>query len=394
MACEEASHFQQLQERLEAIGSHYGALPVHDGLWESAAATAHSLPARLAVESCVHEARGLDRLPHTIQRFCNAGDHESAKLLETIYQVCAARCMLRMPICDCLLMYLQPLRTCHFSMAAAVSQFNCIDQKVASSSVCRSFFDILGAQAHHTCSVHYTGEDCHQDAWHMQEEIAHCAAGVRWLTYLHRQACSAAKQHALSAQLQNANLADNTLGNGVGKEVSTLNSNGSPHTQSDDMPGNCLSRDDSTQDSIGKPHAQFTRQLVQSGDSANPEPPSTSALPCKCEPERQSSGSNACDQNQSAAHGHAINGNTLQVKEAVNGSMTVPRWQADAQQYARVEEWFHSLVRANFKGSLKVGCLAGLQTCVGASLSEGFGLQLLLVNTLLYLHHTWLQSCV
>lgn len=87
VAADEASHFQQLQQRLTAIGSHYGALPVHNGLWESAAATAHSLPARLAVESCVHEARGLDRLPHTIKRFQNAGDAESAQLLEKIYQV-------------------------------------------------------------------------------------------------------------------------------------------------------------------------------------------------------------------------------------------------------------------------------------------------------------------
>lgn len=40
------------------MGSHYGSLPVHDALWHSAEATAHSLPARLAVEHCVHEARG------------------------------------------------------------------------------------------------------------------------------------------------------------------------------------------------------------------------------------------------------------------------------------------------------------------------------------------------
>lgn len=46
------------QARLEAMGSHYGALPAHDALWHSAEATAHSLPARLAVEHCVHEARG------------------------------------------------------------------------------------------------------------------------------------------------------------------------------------------------------------------------------------------------------------------------------------------------------------------------------------------------
>lgn len=87
VAVDEASHFQYLQERLEALGSAYGALSVHDGLWESAAATAHSLPARLAVESCVHEARGLDRLPLTIQKFQRSGDHESVKLLQRIYQV-------------------------------------------------------------------------------------------------------------------------------------------------------------------------------------------------------------------------------------------------------------------------------------------------------------------
>lgn len=56
------------QARLRELGSHYGALPAHAGLWESAAATAHSLPARLAIESCVHEARGLDMLPQTIGR--------------------------------------------------------------------------------------------------------------------------------------------------------------------------------------------------------------------------------------------------------------------------------------------------------------------------------------
>lgn len=87
VAVDEASHFQFLQERLETLGSWYGALPVHDGLWESAEATAHSLPARLAVESCVHEARGLDRLPLTIQKFRNSKDAESVELLERIYQV-------------------------------------------------------------------------------------------------------------------------------------------------------------------------------------------------------------------------------------------------------------------------------------------------------------------
>lgn len=67
-----------------AVGSHYGALPAHDGLWESAQTTAHSLPARLAVEHCVHEARGLDVLPSTVHKFRSNGDAESAALLEDV----------------------------------------------------------------------------------------------------------------------------------------------------------------------------------------------------------------------------------------------------------------------------------------------------------------------
>jgi hypothetical protein len=41
-----------------------------------------SLPARLAIEHCTHEARGLDVLPQTIARFRNNGDAETADLLE------------------------------------------------------------------------------------------------------------------------------------------------------------------------------------------------------------------------------------------------------------------------------------------------------------------------
>jgi uncharacterized ferritin-like protein (DUF455 family) len=94
VAADEASHFSALNERLAAVGSHYGALPAHDGLWESAQKTAHSLPARLAVEHCVHEARGLDVLPTTVHKFRSNGDAESAALLEdVIYAVsCYSSC--------------------------------------------------------------------------------------------------------------------------------------------------------------------------------------------------------------------------------------------------------------------------------------------------------------
>eukprot|EP00775_Hariotina_reticulata_P013411 gene13412-13539_t len=84
VAADECSHFSMLCRRLEELGSHYGALPAHDGLWESASQTAHSLPARLAVEHCVHEARGLDVLPSTVNKFRSNGDEQTAALLEDV----------------------------------------------------------------------------------------------------------------------------------------------------------------------------------------------------------------------------------------------------------------------------------------------------------------------
>ncbi|CAI5458576.1 unnamed protein product [Closterium sp. Yama58-4] len=84
VAEDEARHFRLLAARLQALGSHYGALPAHDGLWESASATAGDLKARLAIEHCVHEARGLDVVPQTIERFRAGGDSETAELLEQV----------------------------------------------------------------------------------------------------------------------------------------------------------------------------------------------------------------------------------------------------------------------------------------------------------------------
>ncbi|KAG6630672.1 hypothetical protein CIPAW_13G035300 [Carya illinoinensis] len=84
VAQDEGRHFTLLQRRLTEMGSFYGALPAHDGLWDSATATSKDLLARLAVEHCVHEARGLDVLPTTISRFRNGGDNETAELLERL----------------------------------------------------------------------------------------------------------------------------------------------------------------------------------------------------------------------------------------------------------------------------------------------------------------------
>ncbi|KMS98307.1 hypothetical protein BVRB_4g093750 [Beta vulgaris subsp. vulgaris] len=84
VAQDEGRHFSLLATRLEELGSSYGALPAHDGLWDSATATSKDLMARLAIEHCVHEARGLDVMPTTVARFRAGGDHKTADLLETV----------------------------------------------------------------------------------------------------------------------------------------------------------------------------------------------------------------------------------------------------------------------------------------------------------------------
>jgi len=86
VAAEEAEHFTLLAGRLEALGSWYGALPAHDGLWEAAAATAHDLLARLAIVPLVLEARGLDVTPEMMLRLDRASDAESAAILDRIYR--------------------------------------------------------------------------------------------------------------------------------------------------------------------------------------------------------------------------------------------------------------------------------------------------------------------
>ena len=86
VGADEAMHFALLDRRLRALGSFYGALPAHDGLWEAAVATAGDALARLAVVPMVLEARGLDVTPATVERFRAAGDARSAAILERIYR--------------------------------------------------------------------------------------------------------------------------------------------------------------------------------------------------------------------------------------------------------------------------------------------------------------------
>ncbi|MEG3144771.1 ferritin-like domain-containing protein [Sphingomonas sp. RT2P30] len=84
VGADEAMHFALLDRRLRSLGSHYGAMPAHDGLWDAATATAHEPLARLAVVPMVLEARGLDVTPTMIERFAAAGDQASTRILQRI----------------------------------------------------------------------------------------------------------------------------------------------------------------------------------------------------------------------------------------------------------------------------------------------------------------------
>ena len=84
-ADEESKHFNLMCDCLEALGSHYGALPAHAGMWRAAEDTAHDLPARLAVVPMVLEARGLDVTPGMIALFRKAGQDQAVAALEVIY---------------------------------------------------------------------------------------------------------------------------------------------------------------------------------------------------------------------------------------------------------------------------------------------------------------------
>jgi len=82
---DEARHFTMINDRLSELGSHYGALPAHNGLWQAALSTSQDLAARLAIAPMVLEARGLDVTPGMIKKLTNVGDTDSAAILSIIY---------------------------------------------------------------------------------------------------------------------------------------------------------------------------------------------------------------------------------------------------------------------------------------------------------------------
>lgn len=84
-ADEESKHFNLLCDRLEDMGSYYGALPAHAGMWQSATETANDFMGRLAIVPMVLEARGLDVTPGMIELFKKHDETKTVEALEIIY---------------------------------------------------------------------------------------------------------------------------------------------------------------------------------------------------------------------------------------------------------------------------------------------------------------------
>ena len=84
VARDEADHFAELERVMGLLGSGYGALPAHDGLWQAATKTADDLKTRLAVVPMTLEARGLDTTPATIVKLERNGDTLSPPVLAVI----------------------------------------------------------------------------------------------------------------------------------------------------------------------------------------------------------------------------------------------------------------------------------------------------------------------
>ena len=84
VAAEEAHHFSLLVARLAEFGHAYGDFPAHDGLWDMCERTRGDVLARMALVPRTLEARGLDASPPIRARLQQAGDHESAAILDVI----------------------------------------------------------------------------------------------------------------------------------------------------------------------------------------------------------------------------------------------------------------------------------------------------------------------
>ncbi|WP_138468701.1 ferritin-like domain-containing protein [Poseidonocella sp. HB161398] len=84
-ADEESKHFRLVCGCLEELGSFYGELPAHAGMWRAAEDTVDDFMGRLSVVPMVLEARGLDVTPGMIEVFKKAGMKSAVEALGVIY---------------------------------------------------------------------------------------------------------------------------------------------------------------------------------------------------------------------------------------------------------------------------------------------------------------------
>ena len=84
-ADEESKHFNLMCDCLEELGSFYGDLSAHAGMWRAAEDTVDDIMGRLAVVPMVLEARGLDVTPGMIDIFKRANLTSAVEALEIIY---------------------------------------------------------------------------------------------------------------------------------------------------------------------------------------------------------------------------------------------------------------------------------------------------------------------
>ena len=83
-AKEETQHFYLLRQSLRDMGYDYGDFPAHNELWQMAVTTADDLMARMAIVHRVLEARALDVVPFSVEKFRSIGDSKTADSLVII----------------------------------------------------------------------------------------------------------------------------------------------------------------------------------------------------------------------------------------------------------------------------------------------------------------------
>ena len=84
VAIEEAYHFSLIAEQMAVLGTTYGDLPAHAGLWNLAEQTADDVLARMALVPRLMEARGLDAMPPIFRGFQGIGDKLTLRALSVI----------------------------------------------------------------------------------------------------------------------------------------------------------------------------------------------------------------------------------------------------------------------------------------------------------------------